>query len=90
MDRSGSVSQGALLTVMVEAAAVLLRQYRFQDIIPEAVSIYFLHLVPLEQALEVRATLIDIGRQVGKVEMVILCDEKVVCKAMLTVQSLNQ
>ena len=90
MDRGGSVSQGALVTVMVEAAATLLRQYKFQDIVPEAVSIYFLHLVPLEQELEVRAALIDIGRQVGKVDMVILCDNEVVCKAMASVQSLNQ
>lgn len=90
MDRGGSVSEGALLTVMVEAAAVLLRQHKFQDIVPEAVSTFFLHPVPLEQELEVRAAMIDIGRQVGKVDMVIRCEGKVVCKAMASVQSLNQ
>lgn len=89
MDR-GSVSHGALLTVMIESAAELLRQYRFQDIAPEAFTIYFLHPVPLEQELEIQATLIDIGRQMGKVDISVICEGETVCKAMASVQSLNQ
>lgn len=90
MTRGGSVSHGALLTVMLEAAALLLRNYRFQDIVPEAMTTYFLHPVPLEQELEVRASLIDIGRQVGKVDIVVRCENVDVCKAMASVQSLHQ
>lgn len=90
MDRSGSVSNGSLLTVMIEAAAVLLRRYKFQDIVPEAVTTYFLHPVPVEQELEVRASLIDMGRQFGKVDISVSCEGAIVCKAMASVQNLNQ
>ena len=89
MDRSGGVSQGALLTVMLEAAAVLLRQHRFPDIVPEGISTYFLQPVPPERELEVCALLIDVGRHTGKVEIDITCDGNTVCKAMASVQSLK-
>ncbi len=89
MDRSGGVSQGALLTVMLEAAAVLLRQHRFPDIVPEGISTYFLQPVPPERELEVRARLIDVGRHTGKVDIDIACDGSTVCKAMASVQSLK-
>lgn len=90
MDRGGSVSNGSLLTVMVEAAAVLLQNYKFKDIVPEAVTTYFLHPVPVEQELEVRAGLIDMGRQFGKVDIAVSCEGQIVCKAMASVQNLNQ
>lgn len=89
MDRSGGVSQGALLTVMLEAAAVLLRQHRFPDIVPEGISTYFLQPVPPERELEVRARLIDVGRHTGKVEIDITCEGNTVCIAMASVQSLK-
>ncbi|HBS93828.1 MAG TPA: hypothetical protein DEA85_07395 [Firmicutes bacterium] len=89
MDRSGGVSQGALLTVMLEAAAVLLRRHRFPDIVPEGISTYFLQPVPPERELEVRARLIDVGRHTGKVDIDIACDGSTVCKAMASVQSLK-
>lgn len=90
MDRGGSVSNGSLLTVMVEAAAVLLQNYKFKDIVPEAITTYFLHPVSVEQELEVRAGLIDMGRQFGKVDIVVSCEGQIVCKAMASVQNLNQ
>lgn len=90
MDRGGTVSHGALVTVMAEAAAALMRRYHFQDIVPEAVSIYFLHPMPLEQELEVRASLIDMGRQVGKVDLIVHCQGNIICKALASVQKLNQ
>lgn len=89
MDRSGGVSQGALLTVMLEAAAVLLRQHRFPDIVPEGISTYFLQPVPPERELEVRARLIDVGRHTGKVDIDIACEGNIVCRAMASVQSLK-
>lgn len=89
MDRSGSVGHGALLTVLEEAAAILLRQYRLQDVTLDSASIYFLHPVPLEQEILVRARLIDMGRHVGKVDVVIRSEGNIVCKAIVSVQSLN-
>lgn len=89
MDRSGGVSQGALLTVMLEAAAALLRQHGFPDIVPEGISSYFLQPVPPERELEVCARLIDIGRHTGKVDISIVCQGNTVCKAMASVQSLK-
>lgn len=85
----GNVSYGSLLTVMMEAAAALLRHYRFQDVTPESINIYFLHPVPLEQELEVRATLIDIGRQTARVDLAVLSEGTIVSRAMASVQSLN-
>ena len=89
MDRSGGVSQGALLTVMMEAAAVLLRRHRFPDIVPEAINAYFLHPVPPEKELEICACLIDVGRHTGKVDIDVTCEGEVVCRAMASVQSLK-
>lgn len=87
MDHSGGVSQGALFTVMFEAAAVLLRQHRFSEIVPEGISAYFLQPVPPERELEIRAGLIDLGRHTGKVAIDIFCQDSTVCKAMTSVQS---
>jgi predicted transcriptional regulator len=89
MDRSGGVSQGALLTVMLEAAAALLRQHGFPDIVLEGISTYFLQPVSPERELEVCARLIDIGRHTGKVDISIVCEGSIVCKTMASVQSLK-
>lgn len=89
MDRSGGVSQGALLTIMLEAAAALMRRHRFADIVPEGFSAYFLQPVPPERELEVRARLIDAGRHTGKVDIEVFCEGNILCKAMGSVQSLK-
>lgn len=85
----GSVSYGSLLTVMTEAAAALLRQYRFPDIVAESINIFFLHLVPLEQELEITASLIDIGRQAAKVDIAVLTAGETISRAMASLQNLN-
>lgn len=90
MDRGGSVSQGTLVNLLVEAAWTAARRHHFKDMVTEALSVYFLHPVPPEQSLEVRAAIIDMGRQIGKVDVVMLCEGTVVCKAMVSVQSLDQ
>jgi predicted transcriptional regulator len=86
----GSVSHGSLHTVMMAAAAALLRQHRFQDFAAESINILFLHPVPLEQELEVTASLIDIGRQAAKVDITVLSEGNIVSRAMASVQNLNE
>jgi len=85
----GTVSPGALLTGMKEAAVALLRQQRFQDIAIDTVNICFLHPGPMEQELVIEAALIDIGHQVGKVDITVSSGEQVVCRAMAALQSLD-
>lgn len=89
MDQSGGVSPGALLTIMLDAAAVLLRRHRFPDIVPEGVSVYFLQPVPPERELAVSASLIDAGRHTAKITVDIICEGGLVCRAMASVQSLK-
>lgn len=90
MDRAGNVSPGAILNLLSEAAKLALRRRRLNDLVIEAISIYFLHPIPLEAQIEIKARPIDVGRKVGKVELAIFQSEQIVCKAMASLQSLNQ
>ncbi len=90
IDRTGTVSQGALMTLMVEAAGMAVRRHHFQDMVAEAASVLFLHPLPAEQQLVIRAVIVDMGRHIGKVDVTIWQKDILACKAMVSVQSLDQ
>ncbi|MTI96097.1 MAG: CBS domain-containing protein [Firmicutes bacterium] len=89
MDRGGSVSPGSLMTLLTAASEFAMQRAGFKDLVLDSISVYFLHPVPPESEMEIRAGVIDSGRHFGKVDLVVKCGNEVVCKAVASLQSLD-
>jgi predicted transcriptional regulator len=86
----GTLSSGVLTTLMTEAGNRILRRHKKEDLIAENVSIYFLKPVQMESIIEVRPSILELGRKFGKVDIEVYHEGQLVAKGMMTAQLINR
>lgn len=82
----GTLSSGVLLTALSEACRQALRAMKKGDYVIESTSIYFLKPMQIDQELQIRPNILEIGRKFGKVDVEVYSSNKLIAKAMLTAQ----
>lgn len=82
----GTLSSGVLMTIMSEACRQVLREQRKGNYVIENTSIYFLKPVQIDKDLWVKPSIIEIGRKMGKVDVEVHSQGKLVAKALLAAQ----
>ncbi|KYP81663.1 DRTGG domain-containing protein [Ferroacidibacillus organovorans] len=86
----GGLSPGAFMTIVGEAAMNVLRRHRDTNMLIENATLYFLKPVQIDQRVEARARVVDVGRKMGKVDVELFRQNELVGKALLTVQMLER
>ncbi|WP_336433206.1 DRTGG domain-containing protein [Ferroacidibacillus organovorans] len=65
----GGLSPGAFMTIVGEAGMNVLRRHRDTNMLIENATLYFLKPVQIDQRVEARARVVDVGRKMGKVDV---------------------
>lgn len=86
----GIVSTGALMTLMANAGTEAFRIQKRMETVTDSISVYFSKPVQLEQDIEVRADIIDMGRRSGKAEISLSHEGKLVAKGFISVRVINR
>lgn len=85
----GNISEGILISVMIQAAIRTARLFTGHDYVLDNMSTYFLRPVQIEDAIMIRPTVLEASRRTYKVEIEILYENTPVSKSMLTLQSID-
>ncbi len=85
----GNISEGILISVMIQAAVRTARLLTGNDYVLDNMSTYFLRPVQIEDAITVRPTVLEASRRTYKLEIEIVYDNAPVSKSMLTLQSID-
>jgi len=86
----GTISYGAFTTLVTEVANYHLRAQKKGELVVENMTLYFLKPVQMESVVEVRPTILDVGRKFGKIDVEVFQDGNIVGKAMLMVQLIDR
>lgn len=86
----GAISYGVFTTIMYETTSRMLMRQKRGDIVIENMTIYFLKPVQMESTIEIRPTILDIGRKFGKMEVAVFNAGKMVGKALLECQLIDK
>lgn len=86
----GSISYGALTTLVGEAGSRALRKYKKGDLVIENLTLYFLKPVQIESVIEIRPKVLEISRRYGKFDVEVFHEGSVVGKAMMTAQLIDR
>lgn len=86
----GTISYGAFTTLVTEVANYHLRAQKKGELVVENMTLYFLKPVQMESVVEVRPTILDVGRKFGKIDVEVFQDGIIVGKAMLMVQLIDR
>ncbi|WP_248930499.1 DRTGG domain-containing protein [Paenibacillus hamazuiensis] len=86
----GSVSEGALTTLMAQAAYHVVQDVKKSDLVMDNMSFYFLRPVQIDSVVEIRPKIIEVSRKFSKMDVEIYHAQSLVCKAMLTAQVIDQ
>jgi predicted transcriptional regulator len=85
----GTVSYGALMTLVTEAARKTLRKIKKGDLVVENVTFYFIKPVQIESTIEIIPRVLEVSRKFGKVDVEIYHEGKITGKAMLMAQLID-
>ncbi|MCL6453309.1 MAG: CBS domain-containing protein [Alicyclobacillus sp.] len=86
----GTLSLGALCTLMENCAVLTVHRQRKADVVPENITLYALKPIPIDASLEVRGRVMDFGHRFAKVEVEAVAGGQLVAKALLTTQTLER
>jgi predicted transcriptional regulator len=86
----GTISYGAMTTLVGEAGSRALRKYKKGDLVIENLTLYFLKPVQLESVVEIRPRVLEVSRRYGKVDVEVFHEGTVVGKAMMTAQLIDR
>ncbi|HET7578372.1 MAG TPA: DRTGG domain-containing protein [Bacillales bacterium] len=86
----GSISYGAMTTLVGEAGSRALRKYKKGDLVIENLTLYFLKPVQIESLIEIRPRVLEISRRYGKLDVEVFHEGSVVAKAMMTAQLIDR
>lgn len=82
----GMLSNGVMTTLLEETSIRSLRRHRKGEMIVENLTIYFMKPIPLESHIEVRPSMLEVGRRFGKVDLEVTLQGQLMGKALLTAQ----
>ncbi|WP_152394662.1 DRTGG domain-containing protein [Paenibacillus guangzhouensis] len=86
----GSLSKGVFTTIVTQAVYRFIRDERNIDHVVENMTFYFLRPVQIEKEMTVRVEMIEASRRFCKVDVVVTCDDQIVCKSMITAQAFGE
>jgi len=86
----GSLSKGVFTTIVTQAVYRFIRDERHTDHDVENMTFYFLRPVQIEKEMTVRVEMIEASRRFCKVDVVVKCDDQIVCKVMITAQAFGE
>jgi predicted transcriptional regulator len=86
----GTVSEGVLSTLIMKAAYRAIKEYKKGDLIMDNLSTYFVRPLQIDSEIVLTPDIIEVSRKFGKVEIVVTHQDRMICKAMLTAQVLEQ
>lgn len=86
----GSISYGAITTLVGEAGSRALKKYKKGDLVVENLTLYFLKPVQIESVIEIRPRVLEVSRRYGKVDVEVFHEEAVVGKAMMMAQLIDR
>ena len=78
------------MTLMANAGTEAFRIQKRMETVTDSISVYFSKPVQLEQDIEVRADIIDMGRRSGKAEISLSHEGKLVAKGFISVRVINR
>lgn len=85
----GTISEGVLLNVMTQAGRRAAWDVTGNDYVVDNVTTYFVHPVQIEDQILVRPVILETSRRTCKMDIVITREGNVVCKAVMTLQSID-
>lgn len=86
----GTISYGVFTTLVTEAGSRALRSYKKGELVVENITIYFIKPVQLESIMEIKPTVLEVGRKFGKVDVAVYNNGVIVGKAMMMVQLIDR
>ncbi|GAA0363536.1 DRTGG domain-containing protein [Caldalkalibacillus horti] len=86
----GTLSSGALTTIMTEAGHRAIRRGKRGDLVVENLSLYFFKPVQIEQVIEVHPRLLEVSRKFGKVDIEVFHEGTVIAKGIMTAQLIDR
>lgn len=86
----GTLSTGALTTIMAEAGHRAIRRSKRGDLVVENISLYFFKPVQIEQMIEVYPRLLEVSRKFGKVDIEVFHEGHLIAKGMMTAQLMDR
>lgn len=86
----GTLSYGVLVSFITEAGSRLIRQLKRADIVVENLSVYFMKPIQLEDTLDIKPRLLDVGRKSAKVDVEVYHDKEIIGKAILIAQLIDR
>lgn len=86
----GSMSYGAMTTLVGEVGSRILKKYKKGDLVVENLTLYFLKPVQIESVIEIRPKVLEVSRRYGKVDVEVFCEGGVVGKAMMMAQLIDR
>lgn len=85
----GTVAEGVLMTLMTQAANLAVKVHKKGDLVLENMSTYFIKPLPIESEIEIRTRIMEISRKFGKVDVDVMHQGGLICRAMLTSQMID-
>lgn len=86
----GTLSYGVFVSFVTEASSRLLRQLKKGDLVVENISVYFVKPVQLENILEIKPKLLDVGRKSAKIDVEVYHEKSIVGKAVVAAQLIDR
>ena len=85
----GTLSNGVMTTLIIEASSRLLLHHK-RNMVVESLNLYVIEPVQIDSHLIIKPELLDAGRLYAKINVEVLNDRKLVCKAMLMAQLIDR
>lgn len=86
----GALSYGVFVSFITEVGNRLIKQLKKGDMVVENLSIYFLKPVQLENMIEIRPRLLEVGRKSVKIDIEVYHEKEIVGKAILIAQLIDR
>jgi predicted transcriptional regulator len=86
----GTISYGVFTTLVTEAGSRALRSYKKGELVVENITIYFIKPVQIESVIEIKPSVLEVGRKFGKVDISVYNNGVIVGKAMMMVQLIDR
>ena len=86
----GTLSHGVFTTIVTEAGNRAVRAIKKGDLIVENITIYFVQPVQIDEVIEIKPKVLEVGRKFGKVDVEVFQQGSLVGKALMMVQLLDR
>jgi len=86
----GTLSHGVFTTIVTEAGKRAVRDMKKGDLIVENITIYFVQPVQIDDVIEIKPKVLELGRKFGKVDVEVFQQGILVGKALMMMQLLDR